>query len=79
MEPNHNVVPTSACEDDVWQFRPGRNSAGFPKIGNPISKVAVTGNLVQEAGTPWMWEIRLFSQSLTLERKMMNHGMHGMH
>ncbi len=52
MESNHNVVPASANEEDVWEFPPGRNSVGVRKIGNPVPKVAVTGNLGLEVGTP---------------------------
>ena len=52
MGSNHNVVPVSAREDNVREFRPGRNSVGVWKIRNWAPKVAVTGNLGLEVGTP---------------------------
>lgn len=52
LELNHNVVPASADGDNVRKLRPGRNSVGVRKIGIPVPKVAVTGNLGLEVGTP---------------------------
>jgi len=49
---NHNVVPAPAGEENEHVFHTGRNSVGVRKIGNPVPKVAVTGNLGLEVGTP---------------------------
>ncbi len=49
---NHNVVPASMIGSDLGCLGSGRNSLGVQNVGDPVPKVAVSGNLGLEGETP---------------------------